>query len=65
MVKCDSEKTKWDIIKASRSLKYLNDRHESCPFTVAVDRTQKERQDGKNVIKELSTVTESAKVKLI
>ena len=47
LVKCDSEKTKWVIVKASRNLMYLNERHESFPITVTFDRTQKERQDRK------------------
>ena len=54
VVKCNSENTKWEILRASKNLKYLDQNHESFPIQISLDRTLRERQERKELYKELN-----------
>ena len=54
LVQCDTEKTKWDIIKVSKHLKYFAENQESFPIYVSLDYTPKERQERKALIMQLN-----------
>ena len=48
VVKCNSENTKQEILKASKNLRYLDQNHESFPIQISLDRTLRERQERKD-----------------
>lgn len=64
LVKCTTQDKKWEILKASQHLKYLEN-HESFIVYASIDRTKKEREEHKRLRVELQSRKENGEENLV
>ena len=64
LIQCESENKKWEMLRASKNLKYVQE-HESFPIFAAPDRTEKEREERKMLVTQLKQRRDNGEENLI
>ena len=64
LIQCESENKKWEMLRASKNLKYVQE-HESFPIFAAPDRTEKEREERKMLVTQLKQRRDKGEENLI